>query len=612
MATIYTTRDVLYIDFRHKGKRCRERTGLPDTELNRRKLLQFCERMEAQIVLGQFDFCKTFPNSPRCDYFHQLAHREALYKAGCPAFSEFAEQWFLEKQAEWRTSHKETIRQILDLHLLPRFSALAVNLITKNEIMSFRASIAGMSGRGGKSISASRINHIMTPLRMILNEAADRFEYPSPWRNIRAVKVPRTTIMPFSLPQIDSMLRMVRRDFHAYYTVRFFTGLRSSELHGLTWRHVDFEHRQLLIYQAWVRNELIPTKTDGSYRCVQMSAQVFEVLHPDDREGIVASIQKSAQTLTPWRYEYRVKFGDEVRWLFGNALPEMQRDGSVLWHGFIHDITEHKMMEQELKALNEQLDRRVEEEIQARLKIEKVQEMERNFLIQQSKLSSMGEMMGAIAHQWRQPLNSLGLSIQDIAAAKQYGELDDAYLEKFKSDSMMTLKRLSKTIDDFRNFFKPSKEKIRFCIEEAIENTIGMVSAQLKNNSIDTVLEYGERHYFVGYENEFEQVVLNLLLNAKDAILESDHMDNGHIVIAVVTAGGRLLVTVGDNGGGIAEDILQRIFEPYFTTKEQGKGTGIGLYMSKEIIERHMDGKIFAGNKDDGALFTIELEIGSD
>ena len=279
MATIYTTRDVLYIDFRYKGKRCRERTGLPDTELNRRKLLQFCERMEAQIVLGQFDFCKTFPNSPRCDYFHQLAHREALYKAGCPAFSEFAEQWFLEKQAEWRTSHKETIRQILDLHLLPRFSALAVNLITKNEIMSFRASIAGMSGRGGKSISASRINHIMTPLRMILNEAADRFEYLSPWRNIRAVKVPRTTIMPFSLPQIDSMLRMVRRDFHAYYTVRFFTGLRSSELHGLTWRHVDFEHRQLLIYQAWVRNELIPTKTDGSYRCVQMSAQVFEVLH---------------------------------------------------------------------------------------------------------------------------------------------------------------------------------------------------------------------------------------------------------------------------------------------------------------------------------------------
>ncbi len=278
MPTIYARQDVLYIDFRYKGQRCRERTGLPDDELNRRKLAQFCQRMEAQITLGQFDFCKTFPNSPRCEVFKQLAHREALYKAGCPAFAEFAEQWFLEKQAEWRTSHKETIRHILDLHLLPRFGALAINLITKNEIMSFRAVVAAMSGRGGKSISASRINHIMTPLRMLLNEAADRFEFPSPWRNIRAVKVPRTTIMPFTLAQIDSLLRMVRHDFHAYYTVRFFTGLRSSELHGLTWRHVDFERRQLLIYQAWVRNELIPTKTDGSYRCVQMSTQVLEVL----------------------------------------------------------------------------------------------------------------------------------------------------------------------------------------------------------------------------------------------------------------------------------------------------------------------------------------------
>lgn len=119
MATIYAQKDVLYIDFRYKGQRCRERTGLSDNELNRRKLTQFCQRMEAQIVLGQFDFCKSFPNSPRCESFKQLEHREALYKAGCPRFSDFTEQWFIEKRAEWRTSHQETVRQILDLHLLP-------------------------------------------------------------------------------------------------------------------------------------------------------------------------------------------------------------------------------------------------------------------------------------------------------------------------------------------------------------------------------------------------------------------------------------------------------------------------------------------------------------
>lgn len=278
MATIYAQRNMLCIDFRFKGMRCRERTGLPDNELNRRKLKQFCQRMEAQITLGQFNFCKTFPNSARCDYFRQLAQREALYKAGCPAFTEFAEQWYLEKQAEWRTSHKETVRQILDLHLLPTFGKIAVNMITKNEIMAFRSAIAGMTGRGDKPISASRINHIMTPLRMILNEAADRFAFSPAWRNIRAVKVPRSTIRPFTLEQIELLLRMVRRDFYCYYTVRFFTGLRSSELHGLTWRHVDFERRQLLIYQAWVRCELIPTKTDGSYRTVQMSERVYQAL----------------------------------------------------------------------------------------------------------------------------------------------------------------------------------------------------------------------------------------------------------------------------------------------------------------------------------------------
>lgn len=261
-----------------------------------------------------------------------------------------------------------------------------------------------------------------------------------------------------------------------------------------------------------------------------------------------------------------------------------------------------KQAASELEGLNKSLEQKVAEETQKRLEAEKS-------LLHQSKMAMMGEMIGAIAHQWRQPLNSLGLSIQDIAEAKKYGELDEAYLEKFKNDSMSILKRLSKTIDDFRNFFKPSKEKGRFCIEDAIENTMSIVSAQLKNNFIDTVLEYSEKHYFIGYENEFEQVVLNLLSNAKDAILGSTNKSRGLIKIKLDKADDKLIITMSDNGGGISEDILERIFEPYFTTKEQGKGTGIGLYMSKEIIERHMEGRIYAQNKGEGALFTIELKV---
>lgn len=278
MATVYRQNEHLYLDFCFKGKRCRERTGLPDNEQNRRKLNQYCERLEAQITLGQFDFCKTFPNSPRCDYFAKQAAREAVLLAGCPLFTDFANQWFQEKSAEWRTSQRETVRDILDVHLLPQFGNQPLSLIDKSAILAFRAQIVLLPGRGGIQISASRVNHIMTPLRMLLTDAADRFGFVSPWRNIKAIKVPRSNIMPFSLEEIGRLLAAVRVDYRPYYTTRFFTGLRSSEIHGLTWRHVDFERRQILVYQAWVREELIPTKTDGSYRAVQMSEQVYQAL----------------------------------------------------------------------------------------------------------------------------------------------------------------------------------------------------------------------------------------------------------------------------------------------------------------------------------------------
>ncbi|MGL4716419.1 MAG: tyrosine-type recombinase/integrase [Aeromonas sp.] len=278
MASIFSLNQRLYLDFTFKGKRCRERTGLPDNEQNRRKLKHYCERLEAQITLGQFDFCKTFPNSPRCDYFSNQAKREAVLLAGCPLLQEFAEQWYAEKSAEWRTSQRETVRDILDGHLLPQFGNQPLSLIDKGAILAFRAQLTQLPGRGGKLISASRVNHIMTPLRMMLTDAADRFGFISPWRNIRALKIPRSNIMPFSLEEIGDILATVRADYRPYYMVRFFTGLRSSEIHGLTWRHVDFERRQLLVYQAWVREELIPTKTDGSYRAVQMSEQVYQAL----------------------------------------------------------------------------------------------------------------------------------------------------------------------------------------------------------------------------------------------------------------------------------------------------------------------------------------------
>jgi len=277
--------------------------------------------------------------------------------------------------------------------------------------------------------------------------------------------------------------------------------------------------------------------------------------------------------------------------------------GWIILHNsesFIKEVT----LKHESDRLNRSLEEAVAAETQKRVESEKL-------MMHQSKLAMMGEMIGAIAHQWRQPLNSLGIMIQDLLIAKKYGELDDEYLERFKKDSMQTVRRMSKTIDDFRDFFKPGKEKKEFCVEESIEKAYEILAAQFKNKSIEVLFNRAEEgHFFVGYTNEFEQVILNILANSKDAILAGKNSENGLIVIDVGYKDKILSIEISDNGGGIEESILDRIFEPYFTTKEQGKGTGIGLYMSKEIVERHLGGRLFAYNKNDGAAFVIELDIG--
>ncbi len=310
------------------------------------------------------------------------------------------------------------------------------------------------------------------------------------------------------------------------------------------------------------------------------ASKVFDVLHPDDLQGVIDTIQASAKTMGPWRHEYRVVFEGETHWLFGNALPQMEPDGSVLWHGFIDDITERKMMEEELIALNELLDKRVEDETNARIKIEKEQAAERDILIQKSKLSSMGEMMGAIAHQWRQPLNALNLNIQN---------LDDDFSEGL--------------IDKVRNFFKIDKARQRFSLYEAIQETLSLQSAQFKNRNIAVEIK-GEDVIIEGFRGEFQQVVLNIINNAKDAILDKK-LEEGKIVITMSP----LHVSFEDNAGGIDEAILDRVFEPYFTTKEQGDGTGIGLYMSKMIIEKNMGGALRVENGSLGARFSIHFAL---
>lgn len=240
-------------------------------------------------------------------------------------------------------------------------------------------------------------------------------------------------------------------------------------------------------------------------------------------------------------------------------------------------------------------------------KVENEKRLKDRLLIQQSKLAAMGEMIGAIGHQWRQPLNYLAIIIQDTLQAFQYGELDERYITKFKTDGMETIQIMSKTIDDFRNFFSPNKKEDFFYLEDALLDTLKILAAQFKNNNIDIQFEVNEesKHKYLCYKNELNQVILNIMVNAKDALIEKK-IDKKFVSITIEDDDG-YTICIEDSAGGISPKIQEHIFDPYFTTKEEGKGTGIGLYMSKTIIEEHLGGKLEVQNSKNGAKFLIKL-----
>ncbi|KWT75278.1 response regulator [Candidatus Magnetominusculus xianensis] len=277
-------------------------------------------------------------------------------------------------------------------------------------------------------------------------------------------------------------------------------------------------------------------------------------------------------------------------------------------------------MESKLKELNRTLENRVKEEVE-------LSRQKDYLLIQQSKMASMGEMIGAIAHQWRQPLNAVALYVQDARDAYGCGELDKAYLYEMVENTLRQVEFMSNTINDFTNFFKPSKERMPFKINTAIQEVIYLVYDLFTESGIKISLSctYPEavRKTTVsqtqaiclckpeltveGFENEFKQVILNVLCNARDAILsKGSAVEDGEISVVLSKLADMIIVEVRDNAGGIPTEVLDKLFEPYFTTKGAA-GTGIGLYMSKIIIESNMGGKIYAVNGETGAVFTIEL-----
>jgi C4-dicarboxylate-specific signal transduction histidine kinase len=270
------------------------------------------------------------------------------------------------------------------------------------------------------------------------------------------------------------------------------------------------------------------------------------------------------------------------------------------------EVAERKVAEEalavkqgQLQALNAELGCRVAEEVEKNLEKDRL-------LFHNARLAAMGELLNNIAHQWRQPLNSIALLIQGMVVEVKKGEMDQESLLSGASTCLEKVRYLSKTINLFQSFFTPEEERREFDPAEIVEKAVSLVRASYEESGIRLEANNRGSRPVTGFAIELSQVILNLLNNAKDVLIERQ-IPQPAVTVECSVEEGRNVITVGDNAGGIPTEVIEKIFDPYFTTKFKSQGTGIGLYMSKMIIEKNMGGTLTVRNSGDGALFCIEL-----
>ncbi|MDF1883275.1 PAS domain-containing protein [Sulfurimonas sp. SAG-AH-194-C21] len=318
---------------------------------------------------------------------------------------------------------------------------------------------------------------------------------------------------------------------------------------------------------------------------IKASADLFlNSIHPEDKEYVRREYKSSLLNKKKHELKYRLLMKDG-RIKYVNEQWETTfgyNNEALISIGTTQDITEQKNIEKQL-VQNQAI------------------------LLQQARLASAGEMIGNISHQWRQPLNTLGLLIQKLSLYYERDMLDTQKMKSSVKKSMDLIEGMSTTIDDFRDFFTPGKGREVFSIEEGIQKAHSIIEANLYNNSIMYNFEMDDKMLKIeGYPNEFSQVIVNILKNSQDILIDNKISD-AFIKVKTYQEDISIIIDITDNGGGINKDVIAKVFEPYFTTKEEGKGTGIGLYMSKIIIDEHHKGELSVANTDDGVCFKIKL-----
>ncbi|MBU0720173.1 PAS domain-containing sensor histidine kinase [bacterium] len=322
----------------------------------------------------------------------------------------------------------------------------------------------------------------------------------------------------------------------------------------------------------------------------------------------------------PMKFEEYGNIKGEMVYLEVYKAPFYNKEGEIIGTvGAGRDITELKKIQldleekntilaeqrKQIESFNTQLEQRVEEETRKRQNQEAI-------MIHQSRQAGMGELLESIAHQWRQPLNIIGIATANLETLNNLGALDSEDFRKKMEIISSNIHYMSDTIDDFRNFLNPCRVTTSFSLKSCIEQTVSIFHAQTNiQNIVESI--HADHHLIVGgVENEFKQVLFILLNNAIDAIkaeMEKKHITKGEITLLLFREGSKAIVQIRDNGGGIKAEIINSIFNAYFSTKSNAMGTGIGLYIAKNIIENRMKGLIGVENFENGSIFTIELPL---
>jgi C4-dicarboxylate-specific signal transduction histidine kinase len=267
------------------------------------------------------------------------------------------------------------------------------------------------------------------------------------------------------------------------------------------------------------------------------------------------------------------------------------------------DITKQKELERQLQTINSNLELRIIEEVEKN----RLNEFQ---LLEQSKNASMGQMIGNIAHQWRQPLSAITSLASSLKISDEIGIIDSTEVQEKMDNIINKANYLSNTIDTFRNFLKAGNEVKKFPLEQMLERSLQIVDASMKDAHITLTgnINFNKQTIITGIESEISQVIINILNNAKDIIKEKMIL-NPWVKLELLQKENGHLITIEDNGGGIPEDVMPKIFDPYFTTKHQSQGTGLGLHMSYRIVTESFHGKIYVRNTQNGAKFFIELPL---